>query len=165
MIADPYPVIDPQGDLTPIVNVTFPGVEGRIASINFDDPQPPGYRYRLPLSREYDPWVERRDMVVAEGVYDPWARLNPWDEVVVGPLLSAPLPQGISYYEGGLWFHVGGSVYCWCSDPPDSDGDRVARGCSRSSYAHSVREAFQLGFAPGFSDDYLGFRLLRGPVA
>ncbi len=158
---DPYPVVDPRGDLTPVVDVSFYDVEVRISRLNLEDPQPPGYRYRLPLAVEYDPWVERRDMVVPEEAYKPWRP---------GYGGSFPLPdprfQGISHYEAGLWHHVGGSVYCWCGDPPDSDDDRVIRGSPWYSSARDVREAHQDGLSPFlFFYANLGYRVVRGPVA
>ncbi len=158
MIADPYPVIDSRGDLTPIVEITFYGVEERIANLNLDDPQPPGYRYRLPLVSGYDSWVANRDRVVPEKAYKPW-------NGGIDPLLVTPTQQGISYYEDGLWFHVGGSVFCWCGDPPDSDGDRVFRGGSWYCFASYVRAALRYGNAPGNFDGILGYRLVRGPIA
>ncbi len=158
MIADPYPVIAPRGDLTPIVNVTFHEVERRISSLNEADPQPPGYRYRLPFQAEYDPWAANRDLVVPEEAYKPW-------DGVVGPLLVTATRQGISYYESGLWHHVGGSVFSWCGDPPIPEGNRVFRGGSWRSSAHYVRSAAQHWNVPGYSNGYLGFRLIRGLVA
>ncbi len=156
-VADPYPVIDPRGGFTPIVNVTFHEVERRISGRNLDDPQPPGYAYRLPIAKEYSPWVANRDLVVPIGAYRPWT----WG---VSSLLNTPIQQGISYYEDGLWHHVGGSVYCWCGDPL-TPGGRVTRGGSWRSSKGAVRAAYLDGCDPGFSLCDIGYRLVRGPLA
>ncbi len=157
-VADPYPVIDSRGDLTPIVRVTFYEVGLRISRLNLDDPQPPGYGYRLPLSREYDPWVEHRDLVAP--VFSQW----PVKGYTSCPPLCTHGFQEISYYEDGLWFHVGGSVYCWCGDPLTLDGSRVYRGGSWFSFTHHVRLADQCSVGPRNTGNGLGYRLVRGPL-
>ncbi len=157
MIADPYPVIDSLGALAPIVKVTFHDVEARISRLNLDDPQPPGYRYRLPLFQEYDPWVANRDLVVPEEAYTPWGGR-------IDPTLVTPTPQGVGYYELGLWFHVGGSVRSWCCDPLTRGGDRIIRGGSWFSDVCGVRTALLDWIDPGGSIGDLGYRLVRGAV-
>ncbi len=157
-VADPYPVAFILGDLTPIVDVTFYGVEGRIASLNYTDPQPPGYRYRLPLSEEYFPWVERRDFLTPKEAY------GSWPQILFGAPSYIPNQQGISYYEDGLWFHVGGSVYCWCGDPLSVSGNRVIRGGSWASFSRGLRAASRGSAYPVNSCDDLGYRLVRGPL-
>ncbi len=162
VILDPYPVIDSRGDLTPIVRVTFREVELRIAKLNLDDPQPPGYQYRLPLSCENKSWAANRDLVVEEGAYEPWKKRS----ICPNPLLTTPAQQGISYYEGGLWFHVGGSVESWCGDPSSSiAGDRLAGGGSWGDYGPNVRSAYQSRASPNYFNGNIGYRLLRGPLA
>ncbi len=156
MIADPYPVIDPRGGLTPIAMINFHEVELRVATLNEADPQPPGYRYRLPLSAEYDPWVERRSLVVPDEAYKPW-------NGAVDPFPVTQTQQGISYYKGGIWFHVGGSVYCWCGDPLDPGCRRSFRGGSRSDDAREVRAAYRSWNDPSNAYGFLGYRLVRGP--
>ncbi len=156
LIADPYPVAAALWALTPIVDVPFYDVEARVANLNLDDPQPPGYQYRLPISGEYDPWVERRSQVPLDTSHEPLE-----GEISCLPLCD-PRFQGISYYEAGLWFHVGGSVNSWCSDPPDSDGRRMVRGGSWLSLARDVRAAYQNWVDPGLAGGVLGYRLVRG---
>ncbi len=67
-----------------------------------------------------------------------------------------------------------GNVYEWCSDTygpygeeravdPAAGSKRVIRGGSWSSFARRVRAAYRCGAEPGYRDDYLGFRLVRGP--
>ncbi len=148
-------MISPLRDLWPIVNVSFFDVEARISRLNLDDPQPPGYRYRLPLSAEYDPWVERRDQVVEGEAYEHWGRF-------IGSPLVCPPQQRISYYEDGLWHQVGGAAHSWCSDLSGSRGDRVIRGGSWRSNKGYVQEAPRLASRPSYSADYLGYRLVRG---
>ncbi len=153
-VADPYPVIALRSDLTPVVNATFAAVAKKISRINLDDPQPPGYQYRLPLGAEYDSWVGRRDLVVSVEAFEPW-------DGYVDSLLINAVQQGISYYENGLWFHVGGSVYCWCGDLLH-EGRRVFRGGSWHSFSRYVRAAYWCWDAPDYSGGDLSFRLLRG---
>ncbi len=158
MIADPYPVIDPRSDLTPIAGITFYDVEARISALNLDDPQPPGYKYRLPLAAEYDPWVAGRDLAVKDKAYWPWG----WG--LIPFFLVGPIQQGISYYEDGLWHHVGGSVYSWCGDPLDPEGRRVIRGGGGHNSASYVRAAHYIDTLPYIKPYYLGYRLVRGLV-
>ncbi len=159
-IADPYPVTDPSlgGDLTPVVDVSFYDVEVRISRLNLDDPQPPGYAYRLPLRAEYGPWVGRRNLVVAEEAYDP-------REEEVDRLPVTQTRQEISYYDQGIWFHVGGSVFSWCSNPVESEGRRVFSGGAWFNTMRRVRDVFWNRYDPNLSSVQLGFRLVRGPAS
>ncbi len=156
IVFDPYPVIDPRGDLGPIANVTFCDVWMKVAEINLDDPQPPGYAYRLPLAQEYDPWIEMRDLVVSVEAYKPW-------EGDLDILLVAAAQQGISYYNQGLWHHVGGSVFSWCSDPLDHRGNRSIRGGSWLSDPRLARVAKRDSRDSNVALGYLGYRVVRGP--
>ncbi len=156
IVADPYPVVAPLGTLEPVVNVTFHDVVRRISRLNLDDPQPPGYRYRLPLAAEYDPWVGRRDQVSLD--FAPW----PTQDTSCPPLPD-PSFQGISHYESGLWFHVGGSVLSWCGGPR-TPGSPNFRGNSWRDDVRDVRSTFRGWCNPDDFYDFFGYRLVRGPL-
>ncbi len=156
IVADPYPATHPLY-LVPSVRVDFLEVELRTASLNLDDPQPPGYAYRLPFSKEYDSWAEDRGLVVPVEAYSPWGG-------DIGPLLVTPTQQGVSYYNQGLWHHVGGSVYSWCGDPLTKEGKRVLRGGCRYESVARVRAPHLERGDPIYSNINLGYRLVRGPL-
>ncbi len=155
LVADPYPVIDPLGKLTPVVDVPFAEVRRRISALNRCDPQPPGYRYGLPLAAEFDHWAERRALVVPDEAY------KPWDSGVSQTYWCRP-QQGISYYEDGLWHHVGGSVNSWCSDPLTPGGNRVIRGGSCLDLAFLVQRTYRSDIDPSFAYFDVGYRVVRG---
>ncbi len=160
-IADPYPGIDPGGNtLIPIFGLPPDEADMRVAKLNLDDPQPPGYAYRLPLSAEYDHWAKARDLAVPEEAYLPWM-----DGVGLDPV--NPDQQGISYYEVGLWHHVGGSVECWCGDLSlvRSEFWRVFRGGSQGGWGRDlryIRGAGRSSFSSPRAFRLKGYRVVRG---
>ncbi len=153
VIADPYPVPTDPDFLGPLVGISFRDVGWAVSRLNRRDPQPPGYQYRIPLSPEYDSWVGRRDLVVPDEAYTPWGvdpvnlPLDPYFEV----------HQRISYYEAGIWHHIGGSVYCWCGP------FQGLRGGSWNSGSQGVKVARRSNRPLGDYGSFFGYRLVRGP--
>ncbi len=156
LTSNPYPVTGSIQGLNPTTYVNYHDTRPRIQKLNQNDPQPPGYAYRLPMSAEYDDWARNRDLVVPEEAY----RLGNWG---FGTPLPSPAKQAISYYEAGLWHHVGGSVDCWCGDPRTAAGTRVLRGGSWLCDPAQVQKASPSQKIESFTSAYTGYRLVRGP--
>ncbi len=156
IVFDPYPLAQGPTSLFPRVAVTPSLARLGVAKLNLDDPQPPGYRYRLPLSAEYDHWAKARDLVVPEEAYLPWD-----DGVDISPPIVAVQP-GIGHYNQGLWLHVGGAVHSYIGDPQGQGVPLAHRGGSWDSDACRVRAAAHDYCDGGYALACTGCRVVRG---
>ncbi len=165
LISDPYPEGWP-ADLTP-VRLSFAGARTAGYSYNLLDPQPPGYRFRLPRFSEFDRWISSRRACSltshgATGIdFSPWPIRDGsgW----ACPPLTDPRFQGVNYYQGGMWHHAGGSVYCWCGDHEDQEGNQMTYGGAWSDEARNIRTAHWYWPNQYHPEERVGYRMVRGP--
>ena len=103
-----------------------------------------------------------------------------WDYPYAGGAKAAPLMKTVpvgSLPPNAWGLHeMHGNVYEWCEDwygdyprekvvnprGPDAGKTRVLRGGSWNDSAWGTRSAFRFHYEPGYRDDSLGFRLVRG---
>ncbi len=149
LIFDPYPELERPGLLTLSWDNQFSEVRSHLRYyLNYTDPQPPGYRYRLPRLEEIKQAAEDRRAVV-DGVYS-----SVWP-CKVRPLAVDERIQRASFYRGGVWLHLTGVVRVWClGEPPQ------LRLCVLGDWRASP--PIVKGAIVGLSQDPQGYRLVRG---